>query len=955
MYSYNAYQTRTREEDNSWEELAVLRRREQHAMEENEIDSIEYKADTANSIIYGNNTANEILQGEDTLAEETSSSEITNQETVDEGVTDDEVELVNREIAQYLKEKKGILSSLNDIPIRSHLVKVFVKVSNVKSKQELFYLVQAYNKGYRSVQEITSDIYSQELLKDNVLYAKNNSGEKIELFVTNVAIELEGVTVYAYDTKRLDKLKELAENDKGVSGIFYNYPEEYAALLFASLNPKERSLIIKDEDLLLQIGTKLDNAQYAKGLEMLDIPLDKKLDYLWEGRTSFSGRGIMFQDIRGLLLFSGEEGKEFHNRLAEVFSVNDPLRIDFLTDDEDMLNRFIAANASKRHLATKKPGQLLYDDMLQNNEIGLSESESELVENIISKNKSLKDISTDEKKKYITLFKRNALKVTYELLKISEKSIIGSSNELLKGLTDEIFNDLKKHKASFEKMNELDSNAIVIGMGYDPKDTPYNKNSVRQGVSRARSEKAQIEASLRSELSEKYLILKDPNIDLQSLYNSYGTKKSSAKLEKYLTGHLGTLFENIQETRRILRKDPEKVLLLENVVEQTKLLMDMPSEVFDEIIDEKIKKIKWDNAFFQIAMAALSIGLAIASFGTLSPFLVVFTFIVSGVDFYYTNEDYQFESTTGNTSFDPETSLSNAHPSVIWVIASLAGAIGDAVSVLKLIKPIKLLTFTKTGQGAAEIASDLKQADLLIEGVSEADIVKLLKAAGALKKSIKKQLFTLLKGQKINIAKLDEMADAYLAERFTQLKDAKNADEFIKKDLPDWIKSKENDKFVESSLKIDNGTDKQNWKSLVNIRKASENEIEEATIRIKQYRTENNLKGKNCGYLEGNVNGDIVDNKIWVSGEAKPDTEPQIFKAIKVEGSGGRSWLRNTDSEYKMLNKLANDLGGKYNPNIKGEIKIISELEYCSSCQSVIQQFNEMFPNIKLILINGAK
>ena len=41
---------------------------------------------------------------------------------------------------------------------------------------------------------------------------------------------------------------------------------------------------------------------------------------------------------------------------------------------------------------------------------------------------------------------------------------------------------------------------------------------------------------------------------------------------------------------------------------------------------------------------------------------------------------------------------------------------------------------------------------------------------------------------------------------------------------------------------------------------------------------------------------------MWLSGKVEKG-EPQIFKAIEVEGSGGRSWLRNTDSEYKMLNK----------------------------------------------------
>ena len=144
------------------------------------------------------------------------------------------------------------------------------------------------------------------------------------------------------------------------------------------------------------------------------------------------------------------------------------------------------------------------------------------------------------------------------------------------------------------------------------------------------------------------------------------------------------------------------------------------------------------------------------------------------------------------------------------------------------------------------------------------------------------------------------------------------------------------------------------WNGVKNIFKATADEVAEATQKIKNYRTTNKIKGKNIGYLEGNVNGKTIDNRMWLSGKVEKG-EPQIFKAIEVEGSGGRSWLRNTDSEYKMLNKLAEDLGGKYNSNIKGEIKIISELPYCNSCTGVIQQFNEMFPNVKITLIDGVK
>ncbi len=150
---------------------------------------------------------------------------------------------------------------------------------------------------------------------------------------------------------------------------------------------------------------------------------------------------------------------------------------------------------------------------------------------------------------------------------------------------------------------------------------------------------------------------------------------------------------------------------------------------------------------------------------------------------------------------------------------------------------------------------------------------------------------------------------------------------------------------------------RKNWKGFSNIFVATADEVFEAANRIKSYRTSTNLSKKNCGYLEGTVNGTLVDNKIWISGPANTQLEPQIFTAISAEGGGGRSWLRNTDSEYKMLNKLADDLGGtsgSVHPNVSGELKIVSELEYCASCQGIIQQFNQMFPNVKLILVDGA-
>ncbi|TLP54873.1 deaminase domain-containing protein [Microbispora triticiradicis] len=45
-----------------------------------------------------------------------------------------------------------------------------------------------------------------------------------------------------------------------------------------------------------------------------------------------------------------------------------------------------------------------------------------------------------------------------------------------------------------------------------------------------------------------------------------------------------------------------------------------------------------------------------------------------------------------------------------------------------------------------------------------------------------------------------------------------------------------------------------------------------------------------------------------------------------------------------MLEHYADNLG----PSSRGTINLYSELEVCPSCSSVIEQFRDMFPGIKL-------
>jgi len=135
--------------------------------------------------------------------------------------------------------------------------------------------------------------------------------------------------------------------------------------------------------------------------------------------------------------------------------------------------------------------------------------------------------------------------------------------------------------------------------------------------------------------------------------------------------------------------------------------------------------------------------------------------------------------------------------------------------------------------------------------------------------------------------------------------------------------------------------------------RASENEVLFATYRVMGFRGVN--VGRNYGFVQGVVNGIEVDSRIWESGDANPAVEPQLFRAIEVQGATGK-WLRNTDTEYKMLNYWAAKLGaekGSVHPEYRGFLQIVSERPYCLSCKGVVEQFHQMFPNITLILVDG--
>ena len=88
-----------------------------------------------------------------------------------------------------------------------------------------------------------------------------------------------------------------------------------------------------------------------------------------------------------------------------------------------------------------------------------------------------------------------------------------------------------------------------------------------------------------------------------------------------------------------------------------------------------------------------------------------------------------------------------------------------------------------------------------------------------------------------------------------------------------------------------------------------------------------------------------------ISRKYSPDEA--LFEPYKVNSQnivdGKNAWLRNTDTEHKMLEHIARDL--QNNMDAKGKIKLYTDRKPCVSCEHAISEFCQMYPEIELTVI----
>ncbi|WP_236249554.1 deaminase domain-containing protein [Lysinibacillus sphaericus] len=120
----------------------------------------------------------------------------------------------------------------------------------------------------------------------------------------------------------------------------------------------------------------------------------------------------------------------------------------------------------------------------------------------------------------------------------------------------------------------------------------------------------------------------------------------------------------------------------------------------------------------------------------------------------------------------------------------------------------------------------------------------------------------------------------------------------------------------------------------------------------------------NFAYAEVNISG--IDKKDFYAHSGIHDaskkipgaeefsfkTENPIFKATEAPDRKGDIYLRDGDTEYKILNDLAERIGT--NSKTNGTIKLFTEKDTCDSCNLIIQQFSKKYPDITIEVIHNS-
>jgi hypothetical protein len=235
--------------------------------------------------------------------------------------------------------------------------------------------------------------------------------------------------------------------------------------------------------------------------------------------------------------------------------------------------------------------------------------------------------------------------------------------------------------------------------------------------------------SKRAKVAETHPILRDPELRTSALLAD-----DADELGEVLRENADDRLSDIHKTRANVLDKRDFVFKLDRVKALAQGELGVTAgTVYESIINDHEKSLKFAQLIIGIATGALAIGLGVVSFGTGTVAVVAgagsLALSIAGAA--EAVETYSAESAAAHTSFDEALTLSSDDPSAVWVVLALIGVGFDGAALVNAAKSVlpaaKLLaTASDIGKFESELAkltslSDAVKESLVRAGRAEAE------------------------------------------------------------------------------------------------------------------------------------------------------------------------------------------------------------------------------------------
>lgn len=486
---------------------------------------------------------------------------------------------------------------------------------------------------------------------------------------------------------------------------YKNLDDDRAVSLIRVFTRADQNAFLDDSDLQDKIQRYLNVEQMARAMQGFDVlPIDK-MDTILIDSQRFFKTGLPYYLYRNLLLKS-KEGRERDRYYGKWFKADDsvsPKKLDltYANKREERTEKYYLNNFrknTKAHDVKFGRGQeYLYDQLFVEGlpDKGIAFTNEEINHmNLLLRHEQKQTTNVSDfvleqaQKSYLNAFRRNALRIALEVIDVSERAIKQQYQSILDGEIAQLRNTFKKHENLYKRARHVDYSALLPNLSMSPK----------RGVAKLREKKriAENVQNFREAVGKDFPIYLSPEIDIFEHYNKIVKEQDNSTVEEWLKEVLDEKIENIDETKINLLTDEDLLWKLEGLMGMVKQQLNpFQSQALDKIINEKTSAEHREDAIYAGALAVLGIGLAIVSFGSLSPVAAAIvggaSLLVGAIDTAIAYDEYTTFSAASNTAIDPTLELTNNSPWAGWVVLGIVGAGLDAISAVKIVNKLGVI------------------------------------------------------------------------------------------------------------------------------------------------------------------------------------------------------------------------------------------------------------------------